>query len=476
MDEEALKQDYKKYSDAYSDFQDEVSRFLIEFINSKKGVIDVLNIIPRLNGIKKLESIIKHLQEKTPKYNKYSCLTDIKDLAGVRITCYCNSDRERLYDLLEGELRQKYVDVVGDKKESYYRAYHFNFAKIINDGEKDIKIYCEIQIRTVLGNAWATLDTQYVYKKKKSEGEPQILSSAISDILNSCENLWELVKDKCKGGEETTDTPNFIKLLPRDISNKVENIKSENLSSSASTKAWLQVNKVEALKGKMKINIQATMEVFSYLKDLEINTQSVKLLEAARESQINTFGWPIGVFIDSREDYRPKPNSDGIKAELSIKEKDWVDATKEKISYDYWAINKNGSFYLLKSIFEDQRKPGYIFFNTRIVRIAETLMYLSNLYKKLGVGDDNEFYVEIRHTGLKGRIIGASGNRYVHERTSNENESAVKVCTTINQIENNLVAIVKEFTTPLFEIFDFFSVSDEILTDIVNKYKNGQVT
>lgn len=476
MDEELLKQDYKKYSDAYSDFQNEVSRFLMEFINSKKGVIDILSISQRPDGIKKLDSIIQHLQNKTPKYNKYSCLIDIKDLAGVRITCYCNSDRERLYDLLEGELRQKYVDVMGDKKESYYRAYHFNFAKIINDGEKDIKIYCEVQIRTVLSNAWATLDTKYIYKKKNSEGEPQILSSAISDILNSCENLWELVKDKCKGREETADTPNFLKLLPRDISNKIEIIKSENLSSSASTKAWLQLNKVEALKGKMKINIQATMEVFSYLKDLEINTQSVKLLEAARESQINTFGWPIGVFIDSREDYRPKPNSDGIKAELSIKEMDWIDNTKEKISYDYWAINKNGSFYLLKSIFEDQRKPGYIFFNTRIVRIAETLMYLSNLYKKLGVGGDDEFYVEIRHTGLKGRIISASGNRYVHERTSNENESAIKVCTTINQIENNLVFIVKEFTTPLFEIFDFFSVNDEILTDIVNKYKNGQVT
>ena len=53
-------------------------------------------------------------------------------------------------------------------------------------------------------------------------------------------------------------------------------------------------------------------------------------------------------------------------------------------SYDYWAIRRNGDFYVLQSLFEDERGENLIFFNTRIVRVAEALMFASNLYTHLG--------------------------------------------------------------------------------------------
>lgn len=473
MDIEKLKEDYNKFYKYYFDFQNEVYSFLNSFIESKKDSLDILGVEKREGGIKKIDSILKHLKEGTLKYKKYNDLTDIHDIAGVRITCHCETDRNIIFDLLEGEITQYYSDVRGDKKDSHYRAYHLNFAKEVEvDGQKR-KIYCELQIRTVLGNAWAVQDSKYIYKKENGEGEPQILSKIISDILKGCEGLWDLVKDKSKGGV-INNKEIELEVAQKDILNKIDKIKSENLLSAPSLDDWFNKNNKIALTGLNNLDISLFMEIKSWLTINDVKFSKPDLLQVARDSQIRTFGWPIGIFLD-RDEYRPKPCSDGISASISIKEKDWVDNSIEKISYDYWSINQNGSFYLLKSLFEDQRKPGYIFFNTRIVRITEALMYLSNLYSNLGIDKNEEFFIIIRHSGLDGKIMGASGNRYVQERKSSENESIIKVCTTIDQIENNLVEIVKEFATPLFELFDFFSIGDDILSDIVINYKNGKI-
>jgi hypothetical protein len=56
----------------------------------------------------------------------------------------------------------------------------------------------------------------------------------------------------------------------------------------------------------------------------------------------------------------------GIRAELPAPARD---------RYDYWAVRKNGDFYLLQSLFEDSRERNALFFNTRIVRVTEALMF-----------------------------------------------------------------------------------------------------
>ncbi len=473
MDIEKLKIDYNKLSKYYSDFQDEVYSFLISFIESKKDSLDILSVEKRNEGIKKLDSILQHVKNDSLKYKKYNSLIDIQDIAGVRITCHCETDKNIIFDLLEGEFTQDYLDVRSDKKDDHYRAYHLNFAKEVDVDGRKTKIYCELQLRTVLGNAWAVQDTKYIYKKENGEGEPQILSNIVSDILKGCEGLWDLVKEK-SNGKNIINNDAKLEVVQKNILENIGNIKSENLMSASSSDDWFDKNNKIALNGLNSLDVSLFMEIKSSLTKNNIHLSKANLLQAARDSQIKTFGWPIGVFLD-REEYRPKPCNDGIAANISIKEKSWFDDSTEKISYDYWAINENGSFYLLKSLFEDQRKPGYIFFNTRIVRITETLMYLSNLYSNFGVDKNEEFFITIRHFGLKDKIMGASGNRYVQEKKSSENESIIKIYTTIDQIENNLVGIVKEFATPFFELFDFFSISDDILSEIVINYKNGKI-
>jgi hypothetical protein len=64
-------------------------------------------------------------------------------------------------------------------------------------------------------------------------------------------------------------------------------------------------------------------------------------------------------------------------------------------------------------LFEDSRAENGIFFDTRIVRTTEALMYSSNLYRELGADGNISVRFAVRHTGLKGRILGAVGRRHV---------------------------------------------------------------
>ena len=72
-----------------------------------------------------------------------------------------------------------------------------------------------------------------------------------------------------------------------------------------------------------------------------LSKSQIELLNAVKLSEIRTFGWPIGITLENREEHRPRPYKDGIKAEVSIAEGD-------RTSFDYWAARSNGDFYLLQ--------------------------------------------------------------------------------------------------------------------------------
>jgi hypothetical protein len=209
------------------------------------------------------------------------------------------------------------------------------------------------------------------------------------------------------------------------------------------------------------------------LLDQKLSASQAELMQVADMAQIHTFGWPIGVVLHNRDEFRPKPKADGIVAEINAEDRSTVGARK----YDYWTIRKDGSFYLLKSLFEDTRDPNSIFFNTRIVRITEALLYAVRLYTGLKVQPDSHLVIGFRHSGLKGRNISATPNRAlgIHGKAI-EDEIYTEVDTAIERIEPDLVNLVQGITTPLFVLFDFFQIDKSILEEIVNNFVDGRVT
>lgn len=200
-----------------------------------------------------------------------------------------------------------------------------------------------------------------------------------------------------------------------------------------------------------------------------------ELLEAVQNSEIKTFGWPIGVTLQSRDEWRPKPAQNGIKAEISIKESELT----ERSSYDYWALTTNADFFLLQSLFEDMRSDKKkIFFNTRIVRVAETFMFAATLYHTLGFSADTELQARIKHKGLKGRVLSSSSplRPLYEDKVSEANESERTLKITLGSIHENLPQLVRAVCAPMFALFDHMEFGDHIYDEIVGQFVLGSVT
>jgi hypothetical protein len=209
------------------------------------------------------------------------------------------------------------------------------------------------------------------------------------------------------------------------------------------------------------------MEIRFALDHPKPSKTQVEIDEAARIAPIHTFGWPIAVYLDNNDEYRPRPRADGIVSVIG----------GGKGSFDYWTIRRNGDFYLLKSIFEDERDPKKLFFNTRISRVTETLLYCARLYTRLEVDPAHVVHIAIRHGGLRGRILGSSSyNRFMRERVpAEEDEIETEIHSTLEGLQINMVPLVKEIVAPLLVLFDFFQLNDAVYEEIVNAYIDGRV-
>ena len=197
------------------------------------------------------------------------------------------------------------------------------------------------------------------------------------------------------------------------------------------------------------------------------------LLSAVENSEIRTFGWPIGAVLKGNEEYCPRSMSDGVTAEIPIQ-----NPSGDRISYDYWSIRQSGEFFLLQSLFEDQRTKNTIFFNTRIVRVTESLMFAAKLYENLGVLRDAKISVRISHYGFEGRHLSASGNRSfaMLPATSTEGQSSIEKVISISDIRTSLKDVVHEILAPMFALFEFQEFEDRIYEDIVHRFVTGEVS
>ena len=202
-----------------------------------------------------------------------------------------------------------------------------------------------------------------------------------------------------------------------------------------------------------------------------LNKTQIELLNAVRASEIKTFGWPIGVLLENRDEYKPRPFGDGIRAEISIKD----DGEK---SYDYWAVRKSGDFYLLQSFFEDKREKGALFFNTRIVRVTEALLFASRLYTSFGAAPDAKISIRFTHTGLANRVLkSAGGNRLLSTQPSTlEAVSETETVIVLGDIQTALVDEVRRVCEPMFMLFDFQEFAPQVYEDIVRRFEAGETT
>ena len=229
---------------------------------------------------------------------------------------------------------------------------------------------------------------------------------------------------------------------------------------------WKENMRIKAIKGLTDSGFKTYVEAFSTISNPRPIANQIQLLDAVQHSQIDTFGWPIAVMGRNTEHMRPQPLKDGIFNSV---------LASDNKSYDFWAIRSDGSFYLLKSLMEDMKSKNEIYFNTRILRTCEMLLFLSNLHNYLKTNPEAKIHFKLKHAGLSGRVLSATSNRSLF-RTHGpvvEDEIETEIESDLTSLQNNTSILVQKLLSSVFSLFDFFELNQEIYDDLINKFKKG---
>ncbi|MCD6336902.1 MAG: hypothetical protein J7M01_01555 [Candidatus Marinimicrobia bacterium] len=198
MNKEKIISKFKELRPKYERLANEISEGLKTKID-KAGI----RITPLVWRVKTADSLLNKIKRK-----EYSePLSEITDLAGVRVVCMYESDIKRLEQMIQEEFNvcervDKYKEAGSDKMG--YLGIHFvvqlkeNYSGPRYDGLHVLK--CEIQVRTILQDAWALISHHLVYKDESS------IPNKIKRDLNNVASLLEIAQGVFDSSREKIET------------------------------------------------------------------------------------------------------------------------------------------------------------------------------------------------------------------------------------------------------------------------------
>lgn len=157
--------------------------------------------------IKTFNSLAKKIERRQQKQTSDST-GEIEDLAGVRIICLYRSDLERLGKLISECFQVLTTSTSRTRDETHfgYMADHY-IVKLRQESKgkryDEIKsLKCEIQVRTILMDAWDSVSHHLVYKREADiPTELRKDFNAVSGLLYAADTHFELFKnaiEKCR--------------------------------------------------------------------------------------------------------------------------------------------------------------------------------------------------------------------------------------------------------------------------------------
>jgi len=166
MDEIYINQLTEKYKDnmqVYHDLCVTMQHLLIYLLDNNDYKYQISH------RIKSIESLRNKIIRKADKGIIYNDISDISDLAGIRIIFYLESHKKQFIHDLYKELTPQNLKLVERNKNKGYRATHI----VAEFGEKRLilaeyiryaGLKCEIQLTSALYHAWSEIEHDIFYK------------------------------------------------------------------------------------------------------------------------------------------------------------------------------------------------------------------------------------------------------------------------------------------------------------------------
>lgn len=231
---ELLLNEYRSKKGLYQSFASKVSQLINDILISK-GI--TISAIPFRE--KDEDSLSKKIS-KEGNEEKYQNLTDVTDLAGVRIITYFSDDVDKIATIIEDEFEVDYEKSI-DKRKTHdpdrfgYLSLHYiiklksNRAELVEYSSYS-NLYVEVQVRSILQHAWAEIEHDLGYKSKR--GIPKDTRRSFSRLAGMLELTdIEFLRIRNELNEYEAIIPEQIKTEPSKVLIDNLSLKSYILSS-----------------------------------------------------------------------------------------------------------------------------------------------------------------------------------------------------------------------------------------------------
>ena len=150
--------------------------------------------------LKKPSSIARKLRRNGSEITVANMVEQVSDIAGIRVLCAYIDD---IYEIARMLARQQDVRIINVKdyikhpKENGYRSYHMIVEIPVYFSDEVRPVRCEIQIRTIAMDFWATLDHDMQYKKEVEDAEEIMRElKACADIIHSTDEKMMRLRER----------------------------------------------------------------------------------------------------------------------------------------------------------------------------------------------------------------------------------------------------------------------------------------
>lgn len=166
----------------------------LDILNDEFQYVHNYNPIEYIKSrIKSPESVRQKLIRKGYEVNLENMVTQLDDIAGIRVVCSFVPDIYQLADMIgrQNDLTVLSVkDYIKKPKESGYKSFHMNVSVPIFLSNRVVDTQVEIQIRTIAMDFWASLEHKIYYKFEGNAPE------YISRELRECAGIVSIMEDK----------------------------------------------------------------------------------------------------------------------------------------------------------------------------------------------------------------------------------------------------------------------------------------
>jgi len=172
--------------------------------------------------LKSPESIMNKMFRKNHDISFPSIRENLKDIAGLRITCSFITDIYRVSEMLQKQndlVTIEVKDYIKNPKSNGYRSLHLLIEVPVFLSDRQEKVCVEVQIRTIAMDFWASLEHKIFYKYNQSVPESLLL-----ELKNAAESA------------------NALDLQMERLHNEIKEIKDANPEDSLAELGQFMVN------------------------------------------------------------------------------------------------------------------------------------------------------------------------------------------------------------------------------------------